>query len=165
MKICTSCKKELDISLFQRNKGTKDGLTSQCNVCDAAGKLLRVRAKKQKLVNLFGGACSKCGYSTSLQALQFHHTDDNKEAAISSLMRGTFETLVLEASKCVLLCANCHAEEHEIPTDSVFYGGKVRGQPIVHGTIAGYKKCKPACTECKKAWSTYYKENGSKKRL
>lgn len=157
MKICTSCKIEKEYSLFQRNKGTKDGFASQCKTCDAAGKLLRVRAKKQKLVDMFGGGCSVCGYSKSLQALQFHHVDKNKEAAIYTLMRGSFESILSEARKCILLCANCHAEEHEIPVESVVYGGKPRGNPIEHGTVNGYKRCKPACIDCKAAWNSYNK--------
>lgn len=32
-KICTKCKKELDISMFSKNKNTKDGLCTQCKIC------------------------------------------------------------------------------------------------------------------------------------
>jgi hypothetical protein len=126
MKTCTSCKKELSEPMFQKNKGTKDGLASQCNSCDASGKLIRSREKKQRLVDLFGGCCSKCGYKTSIQALHFHHANGGKEINVGLLARGSFEKMKKEAEKCVLLCANCHIEEHEIPLSSVVYGGNRR---------------------------------------
>lgn len=56
----------------------------------------------------------KCGYSKSNNALQFHHTDPNtKSFRLSANMGKGFEKLLAEAKKCVLLCANCHAEEHD----------------------------------------------------
>lgn len=72
------------------------------------------RERKKKLVAHFGGKCTRCGYSKSVVALQFHHPDPNKDFGISD--RGvtkSYAKLLAEAEKCVLLCANCHAEEHE----------------------------------------------------
>lgn len=72
------------------------------------------RTNKYDLVTLFGGACQRCGYSKSVAALHFHHEDPRtKKFAISG--RGfvhCWEKLLLEAQKCELICANCHAEEH-----------------------------------------------------
>lgn len=71
------------------------------------------RSNKRKLVEHFGGKCVWCGYSKSYSALQFHHTDNNKEFGISADgMTRSLEKLIAEASKCVLICANCHAEHH-----------------------------------------------------
>jgi hypothetical protein len=68
-----------------------------------------------------GGRCQLCGYDRWPGALEFHHLDPSKKAFALS-MRGltrSIEKLRIEAAKCVLLCANCHAEvEHgysEIP--------------------------------------------------
>jgi hypothetical protein len=44
--------------------------------------------------------------------LQFHHTD-RKAKLFGVAMKGrtiSFERLLAEARKCLLLCANCHAE-------------------------------------------------------
>lgn len=57
-----------------------------------------------------GGSCEKCGYSKNLAALHFHHKDpSSKIAQVGQMPVATMEQ---EADKCVLLCANCHAEEH-----------------------------------------------------
>jgi 5-methylcytosine-specific restriction endonuclease McrA len=70
------------------------------------------RAVKRTLVEEAGGACGLCGYDRSVGALQFHHLDP-KSKAFSLSHRGvtlSLEAARAEAAKCVLLCANCHAE-------------------------------------------------------
>ncbi len=61
---------------------------------------------------LAGGACQLCGYHRCIGALQFHHVDPvQKEFEISGARQtASFDLLVAEASKCVLLCATCHIE-------------------------------------------------------
>lgn len=53
-----------------------------------------------------------CGYDRHQAALQFHHVDPTeKEYGLSARgLSRSFERAREEASKCVLLCANCHAE-------------------------------------------------------
>lgn len=69
---------------------------------------------KRRLVEHYGGSCVWCGYNNSVAALQFHHPDDNKEFGIAAKGNTrSFEVLITEADKCILICANCHAEEHE----------------------------------------------------
>jgi hypothetical protein len=56
--------------------------------------------------------CPLGGYSRSVTALQFHHLDPAQKA-FSLSHRGVtlaLEAARAEAAKCVLLCANCHAE-------------------------------------------------------
>ena len=77
----------------------------------------RRSTKKRKLTielkTIAGGKCSRCSYDKCLAALCFHHTDDNKEGEVSQLIRkGRLDEARREAKKCILLCANCHAEEH-----------------------------------------------------
>src|SRR5690349_3864190 len=74
----------------------------------------RRKGLKQQLVDHFGGQCQMCGYFKSVVALQFHHPDDNKEFGLAAKGHTmSWEKALAEASKCVLICANCHAEEHE----------------------------------------------------
>jgi transposase-like protein len=84
----------------------------RCKRCRAAAVTKRRRAVKQKLVEEAGGACALCGYDRSSGALQFHHLDPTcKEFHIAH--RGHSRSLARcrqEIRKCVLLCANCHAE-------------------------------------------------------
>lgn len=59
--------------------------------------------------------CSVCGYHKCAAALEFHHPNDDKEFNIScGLYRDnrSLEEIEKEMEKCVILCANCHKEEH-----------------------------------------------------
>lgn len=69
-------------------------------------------AKKITLIKSLGGKCSKCG-NTDIFVLDFHHIDSKtKSHKIASMHDGRITDLVKEANKCILLCANCHAELH-----------------------------------------------------
>ena len=84
----------------------------RCKRCRLEAVSRRRRRVKEMLVDEAGGACVLCGYERYAGALQFHHTDPGtKSFALSS--RGLARSLAkarLEVAKCVLLCANCHAE-------------------------------------------------------
>jgi transposase len=70
------------------------------------------RRTKAKLVEEAGGKCRLCGYNTHQGALEFHHLNPAEKSFALSL-RGVTRSigaLRAEAAKCVLLCANCHAE-------------------------------------------------------
>lgn len=88
-----------------------DGGT-RCVRCRAEGVIERRRRVKAMLVAEAGGACSICGYDRCAWALQFHHVDATQKAFC--IGRGaltlSLERMRAEAEKCVLLCANCHAE-------------------------------------------------------
>ncbi len=75
---------------------------------------------KFALIEMFGGKCNWCGYNKSRAALQFHHTDDNKEFGLAqSGITHSLDKLIEEAKKCVLICANCHAEHHAKYTEPI----------------------------------------------
>lgn len=84
----------------------------RCLACRVDAVVKRRRDVKRILVEEAGGECRLCGYDRSVAALQFHHLDP-KEKAFSLSHRGvtlSLEAARAEAAKCVLLCANCHAE-------------------------------------------------------
>jgi hypothetical protein len=72
------------------------------------------RTMKQRCVEYKGGECQRCGYSTCLKALTFHHLDSElKEFGISAKGNTrSWEKIKAELDKCILLCHNCHAEHH-----------------------------------------------------
>jgi transposase len=84
----------------------------RCKRCRSASVSRRRRKVKEVLVAEAGGACCVCGYNRNARALHFHHLDPSeKRREINA--RGAamaIELLRAEAKKCVLLCANCHAE-------------------------------------------------------
>jgi transposase-like protein len=84
----------------------------RCLTSRSQAVVKRRRAVKRILVEEAGGACRLCGSDRSPAALQFHHLDrDQKVLNLSH--RGVtiaLDAARAEAPKCVLLCANCHAE-------------------------------------------------------
>lgn len=73
----------------------------------------RADIRKKEFINLKGGCCSKCGYNKNYSALHFHHLRDKLFNLDSrNIGNKSMESLLLELDKCILLCANCHAEEH-----------------------------------------------------
>lgn len=72
------------------------------------------RAIKKQLIKEAGGKCQKCGYDKCMRALEFHHLDPNeKDFGISRQLNRSMNELRNEIKKCILLCSNCHAEEHQ----------------------------------------------------
>ena len=68
--------------------------------------------RKQKLVELSGGSCLRCGYSKCLRALSFHHRNPKeKEFELNkSNLRKPWKMILKEHKKCDLLCVRCHLE-------------------------------------------------------
>ncbi len=81
----------------------------RCRQDQVSDKRRRVKAV---LVAEAGGSCAVCGYDRCVSALQFHHLDRAEKRMNLSAQGVTLALSVLraEAAKCVLLCANCHAE-------------------------------------------------------
>jgi hypothetical protein len=70
---------------------------------------------KSKAVEYKGGKCSICKYNKCLAALEFHHLNPyDKDEDLGSLTKQgkSFENLIEELDKCILVCANCHREIH-----------------------------------------------------
>jgi transposase-like protein len=84
----------------------------RCRRCRIAAVSARRRRVKQILVAEAGGACALCGYDRYPGALHFHHLDPASKA-FALADGGIARSLVrarAEVAKCVLVCANCHAE-------------------------------------------------------
>jgi predicted Zn-ribbon and HTH transcriptional regulator len=72
----------------------------------------RRRRRKRELVEARGGQCMDCGYSASVEALQFHHRDPSTKDFRLGDFSGSLERFLAEAAKCDLVCANCHRLRH-----------------------------------------------------
>jgi hypothetical protein len=84
----------------------------RCLKCRSEAVTRRRRKVKRILVEEAGGACRLCGYDRCIAALEFHHRNP-AEKKFSLSHRGVARSLAkarAEAAKCILLCANCHAE-------------------------------------------------------
>jgi len=78
----------------------------------------RNKNRKKSIKDLksqFGGKCFVCGYDRCLTSLSFHHK--NPKIKLGSVGRLIYDkgkrAAILEAKKCILVCANCHGEIHE----------------------------------------------------
>lgn len=74
----------------------------------------RRRRLRQKAVEYGGGECQLCGYKKCINALSFHHKDPTqKDFGLSARgLTRSWEKMKPEIDKCILVCANCHAEMH-----------------------------------------------------
>ena len=84
----------------------------RCRQCRMEAVDRRRREIKRILVAEAGGACGICGYDRSPHALQFHHLEplDKTFGLGAGGLTRSLDRARAEAAKCVLLCANCHAE-------------------------------------------------------
>ena len=77
---------------------------------------------KERIVNAMGGKCQCCGYDKCVASLDLHHLDPTeKEFGLGGIRANpkSWEKIVPELRKCILVCRNCHGEIHygerEIP--------------------------------------------------
>jgi transposase-like protein len=84
----------------------------RCAECRSTRVKERRRAIKRLLLDEAGGRCVICGYDRYVGALHFHHLDPSQKQFALALGGNTraLAKARAEAAKCVVLCANCHAE-------------------------------------------------------
>lgn len=103
--ICVMCGRKY---YFDAAKGHTE---KKCNSCMVNS---RRPGRKQKAVVIKGGKCKICGYNKCIRSLTFHHVDPaTKNFEISDAKNRSWETILIELDKCVLLCNNCHGEVHD----------------------------------------------------
>ena len=76
--------------------------------------------RKLFLIEKMGGKCQECGYNKNLAAFDFHHRDRNEKKFsldMKTLSNKKLEEILLEASKCDIICSNCHRELHHPEMD------------------------------------------------
>ena len=96
---------------FRNEKQNKDGyLRWRCVKCSYERQMKYQKNVKLKLVAECGGKCSICGYSKCMNAMEFHHLDRSKKEFQISRGFVSFEKLLKEARKCLLVCCRCHRE-------------------------------------------------------
>jgi hypothetical protein len=109
--LCLCCGVILNDGNCNRTKrGTFRTFCKRCkNIKNNDGK---IKFKKRAL-DYKGGCCQVCGYNKNISALEFHHIDPSqKEVGPADLYRIKWENARKELDKCVILCSNCHREEH-----------------------------------------------------
>lgn len=69
--------------------------------------------RKNTIISLLGGKCQLCGYNTTPRNLAFHHISEKLKDTSSRLFQYSWETILSEVVKCILVCHNCHGEIHD----------------------------------------------------
>ncbi len=98
---------------FNKQKNGNAAPRFRCAKCAADAVAELVEVKRQKAYEKYGCSCKICGYNRCRNALEWHHIDPTKkEVEPSKVFSRSWENVVKELDKCVLLCSNCHREVH-----------------------------------------------------
>ena len=110
---CSRCKNTLSIDKFYTRSDKSGRPHSMCKQCNNNLTKEKQRTLKLTAISYKGGKCMLCGYNKHPSALEFHHTDPKKkDFTIASRATASFSTIKTELDKCILVCSNCHREEH-----------------------------------------------------
>jgi len=83
----------------------------RCKRCVGEAVTRRNQKLRKILVTEAGGRCVNCGYARCIINLTFHHrVPSEKSFSMSAKTGRSLAAFREEARKCVLLCANCHAD-------------------------------------------------------
>jgi hypothetical protein len=100
------CKKHGTTSFVLEGRGYY-----RCKKCRVEQVSKRRKTVTHLIKNEHGGKCNICGYNKCIEALEFHHKErKDKKFLVSKGLTYGIDKLRFEASKCILLCANCHRE-------------------------------------------------------
>lgn len=118
-KICTKCRRELPLDMFNWRDKSKGTRRADCKECHSS----YMKQKYQENKNIVGEikssqGCAKCG-DTRPYVLDFHHLDPTTKIErvakmVSNHYNANNKEIQEEIAKCVILCANCHREFHHL---------------------------------------------------
>lgn len=130
-KVCSLCGISKMFAFFFKDKSKVNGISSACKSCMSDAQKVRFKnpitrkkqsikvrkyrqARKEWLVKLRGGKCDRCFGVFDEVCYDFHHIDnETKEFHVGQLLNYSKEEILAEASKCLMLCANCHRLTHK----------------------------------------------------
>ena len=130
MKICSCCKVEKSLVEFNKYKRSKDGYDYRCKSCQRESnktwsdtnwnKKIQQQAERrqalQQRVRDYKSerGCTCCDESDEM-CLELHHLDPSEKELNPADMatRGwSWERMLSEIQKCVVVCSNCHKKIH-----------------------------------------------------
>ena len=108
---CFDCKPKIKLNQYSSEEERMIAKRKQ-----AVKKIQKYRKNlKKKAIEYKGGKCIICGYDKCEASLCFHHLDPlEKDFGVSSHgWTHSWNKIISELDKCVLVCANCHGEIHQ----------------------------------------------------
>lgn len=108
---CKVCGDSDSSHMMNRGKGRKS--KNLCKSCHNKQTIERGRKNRATYIEYKGGKCEICGYNRCFDALEFHHINpEEKDPNFQSMRYWGLDKAKEELDKCLLLCSNCHREEH-----------------------------------------------------
>ena len=114
--VCELCGREYEYD-FRRGHTRRRCNSCRTNRPGLEGRRAR-QALKKRMLEYKGGQCQRCGYDRCIAALAFHHVLGNKRFNVAGSHCRSWTALRAELDKCVVLCMNCHVEEHDIAEEA-----------------------------------------------
>lgn len=127
-KVCSTCGEEKLLSAFRKDKTQKSGRQPRCKVCARAYINANYKRYKEKTVSRNAErmkkmrqrlneykAQQKCFFckEDEIVCLDFHHVDPStKDLQLSHVTTQSWDTIMEEVKKCIVVCKNCHAKIH-----------------------------------------------------
>jgi hypothetical protein len=97
----------------EHNKAYKERNKETLRVSQTQLQKKRNQAKKIKAIEYLGGVCFDCKLVYPPRVYDFHHLDPTqKDFTIARIIGRSWDKIIPELDKCVLLCANCHRLRH-----------------------------------------------------
>jgi len=99
--------------VIEQDKAYKERNREKIRIKGSAWQKEKGRKNKIKAIEYLGGQCNDCTGKYLPAVYDFHHLDPKtKDSTMARIMGRSWENLITELDKCVLLCANCHRVRH-----------------------------------------------------
>lgn len=144
---CSKCNEENEENFYKSKVKRNYNL---CKKCTKRNLYERTKFLKIKAVERLGGKCQKCGYNKNMSALDFHHVRE-KADKVTRLIHtlSSWKKIKEEVDKCILLCANCHREEHFPNIDKFIFEHSLEGRNGAYKkNIKRIEKIEIKCKTC-----------------
>ena len=110
---------------------------------------------KARIIEAMGGSCCVCGYNKCDWALSLHHLDPSQKDIAFGAIRAnaqSWDSIVKELRKCVLVCHNCHTEIHagliDVPESAPKFDEKFCDYKVLENKPEQLSPC-PVCGKLK----------------
>ena len=111
-KVCHDCGRELPVTEFNYWNKANRTYMNICKECEKKKNAKKHEEKKEIINTLKSCGCCCCD-ENDINCLDFHHIDpEEKDFNMSAAPNKTTKKIIEEASKCIVVCSNCHRKIH-----------------------------------------------------
>jgi hypothetical protein len=126
------------VNVSRMVSGSRDRILAEVAKCDlvcacchrsrTANRMVRTNVAERrqnflvKLNSLKGNPCLDCGTPFPPEAMDFDHLQGEKVVRVSAMTTWSWTRVLIELSKCELVCANCHRTRTQLRKYSTLLG-------------------------------------------